>query len=239
MKEVYLLLSAIAFVVYIFATRDDPYIPIRKREKPLKSKREIINWYAWRGPMFIEDFEGSKGSNDKNKINTPSCGSCPNKQFPCSIAPTNCGVNFVTPILSDNPMNLPSDPVACCQENELKRQKHAKDFAVCNRKAMNFCRTPPAEETSQQSWSNKYFNCSYIMRPPNWKTGDLGNYTQCTNNNLDAPNQLKCVGLGRIDADTCPPTHLVSHVCYKQKLDKCMKEKGHVSCSLGHIKQNC
>ena len=111
MKEVYLLLSAIAFVVYIFATRDDPYIPIRKREKPLKSERQIINWYAWRGPMFIEDFAG-----DNTKDNTPPCGSCPNKQFPCSISPTNCGVNFVAPILSNNPTNLPSDPVACCQE---------------------------------------------------------------------------------------------------------------------------
>jgi hypothetical protein len=65
------------------------------------------------------------------------------------------------------------------------------------------------------------------MRGPNPRTGDQGNYKQCTNNNLDAANQLKCIGQGVIDADTCSPEHLVSHACYKQNLDQCMRGFGH------------
>ena len=243
MKEVYLLLSAILFIVYIFATKDNPYIPIAKRPKPLGSKREIINWYAWKGPMFIEDFKGQSSESEaispEQQPSLKECDNCPNKPFVCSHKGSKCSVNFVAPTLSDNPTNLPSDPVRCCQENELQRQKHSRDFQVCNREAMNSCRTPPSKETSQHSWENKYFNCSYVMRGPNWKTGDLGNYTQCTNNNLDVPNQLKCVGLGRIDADTCSPTHLVSHVCYKDKVDQCMQKKGHLKCSLGRNQEKC
>lgn len=64
MKEVYLLVSVILLLAYLFATHDSPYIPIRKRPKPIGSKRQIINWYAWRGPMFVEDFE--------NPTNLPS-----------------------------------------------------------------------------------------------------------------------------------------------------------------------
>jgi hypothetical protein len=211
MKEVYLLVCAILFVVYIFATKDNPYVPIRKREKPLGSKREIINWYAWKGPMFIEDFEGKNSTKE---------GCC----------------NDTNPILSDDPTNIDFE---CCKENTEKRQKHANDFKVCNREAMKLSRTPRCAETSQHSWENKYFNCTYLMRGPNPETGDLGNYTQCTNNNLDAPNQLKCVGLGRIDADTCPTQQLVSHYNYDKVLDKCMQDKGHTKCSLGSPKNKC
>lgn len=226
MQEVYLLICAIGFVVYIFATKDIPYIPLRKREKPLTSKREIINWYAWRGPMFIEDFHDScsdshnnTGHNDSQKKN-------------------NC-VEFVGPILSDNPTNLPSDSIECCQENEIKRQKHLQDFKSCNRIAMKMSRTPSCAETAQHSWENKQFNCSYVMRGPDPITGDLGNYTQCTNNNLDTPNQLKCVGLGVIDSEVCPTEHLVSPYYYNKVLNKCMQDKGHLKCALGHLKKDC
>lgn len=221
MKEVYLLVVAILFVAYMFATHDDPYIPINQRPKPYTSKRQLISWFAFRGPMFIEDFECTHSAQTSQKNKCLSCDAR-NKS---TDAKYNDNI-YIGSTYSDNPMNLPSDPAECCAENTMKKQKRMKDFEKCNQYAMSNSREPPAEETSQKSWENKYFNYPYVMRGPNYKTGDLGNYKQCTNNNLDDPNQLKCVGLGRIDADTCSVPHLVSHYDYKKNLDSCMKKMG-------------
>ena len=231
MKEVYLLVIVIFLIAYIFSTRDDPYIPIRKRKVEAPTKRRIINWYSWRGPMFIEDFDGSEywkqNGGDNSQIQEyVQSGNLPHKKLGTCSDREHDNI-YMGHILSDNPMALPSDPEGCCKENEYKKQKHLKDLKDCHRYAMSYCRQPNSEETAQKSWENKYFNCSFVMRGPNSETGDLGNYKQCTNNNLDAANQLKCIGQGVLDADTCSPEHLVSHVCYKQNLDQCMRGFGH------------
>lgn len=182
MKEVWLLISVIMLLAYLFATHDAPYIPLRKREQPLGTKRKIINWYAWRGPMFVEDFE--------------------------------------------NPTALPSDAKSCkgVDHQSFQREKRDRDFADCHKYAMSHCRTPSF--TSEQSYRNEYWNCAYWMRGPNEITGDAGNYKQCTNNNLDSPNQLACKN-NRWDGDTCNPKKRVSPVCYKRNLDQCMRSFGH------------
>lgn len=48
---------AATLVVYMFATKDNEYVFLKDREKPWQSKRQSINYYAWRGPMFTEDFK--------------------------------------------------------------------------------------------------------------------------------------------------------------------------------------
>lgn len=241
MKEVYLLVVVIFLIAYIFSTHDDPYIPIRNRKVEAPTKRKIISWHSWRGPMFIEDFGGqTDGSNPGKVPRSNKLSDCDGKgaaeyvksqSWPHKKMGTCSGKEYdniyIGHTLSDNPMALPSDPEECCGYNEHKRQKHLADLKDCHKYAMSYCRQPNSEETAQKSWENKYFNCSYIMRGPNPATGDLGNYKQCTNNNLDAANQLKCIGQGVLDADTCSPEHLVSHVCYKQNLDQCMRGFGH------------
>ena len=106
------------FLTYLFATHDSPYIPIRKREQPYKSKRKLINFYAWRGPMFVEDFESMPESNYIQN-------GCKNTKNYDNI--------FIGSTYSDNPMNLPSDPAVCCPEKEMKKQKYLRDFDGCNK----------------------------------------------------------------------------------------------------------
>lgn len=209
MKEVYLLVAVILFVVYIFATNDDPYIPIAKREKKIGSKRKIINWYSWRGPMFIEDFTNSDFEGSDR-----SCAYKSDKNLNFT-----CGEEY--------PGIIGTGDQVCNVDKCHKHQKYNQDFLECSEIAMFKSRTPPSTLTSADSWDNDYHNDTHRMRPPNPITGDLGNFKQVTNNNLDAPNQIKCVNKGRWDGDTCSPEHLVSKVCYKAQLDKCMRNRGH------------
>lgn len=50
-----------AVVVYLFATADAPYAWKRDEPADWRAKRQSINYYAWRGPMFTEDFAGATG----------------------------------------------------------------------------------------------------------------------------------------------------------------------------------
>ena len=78
--------------------------------------------------------------------------------------------------------------------------------------------------TSSKGWFNEFWNCSYKMRPPNHKTGDPGNYAQCTNNNLDVPNNLTCP-THPWNSDYCHPRDKVSPHCYANTMRQCVKEK--------------
>ena len=122
---------------------------------------------------------------------------------------------------------LPSDPRSCAANAHAcnSQKEWVADHKACQEQAMKSCRVPSL--TSEHSWRNEYQNCSYWMRGPNPLHGDLGNYAQCTNNNLDTPNQLKCVVNGRWDMDTCPQVDRVSPVCFKWNYNQCMNKKGH------------
>ena len=207
-----ILITTFALILYLFATRDNPFIPEELKEKPYKSKEEIINWYAWRGPMFREDF-GNIGNKPGYYANA-----MPYETFESTDDVENFG-NYT----------LPSDPSSCAGVKDAckRKTKFYKDHQCCHEEAYKECGRYPDLETSEDSYRNEYHNCSFRMRAPNPETGDLGNFKQCTNNNLDTPNQLKCVTNGRWDHDTCKPVDRVSHVCYKRNYDKCMRSKGH------------
>lgn len=195
MKEFVLLFVTFLFMVYLFANKDNLYVPIDRRPQPYQTKRKIINWFAWKGPMFVEDFIGNG--------------------------------DFIGNRENFNNHMLPSDPKSCSGKRALcnKDKEWLCDHHDCNKVSMESCRVPSL--TSEHAWRNEYHNSSYWMRGPNPITGDLGNYKQTTNNNLDTPNQLKCAGLGRWDMETCSPKSRVSPVCYKLNYNQCMHKKGH------------
>lgn len=89
----------------------------------------------------------------------------------------------------------------------------------CHDRSAKKCRIPTIP--SEESYKTELNNCSYRMRPPNYNTGDLGNYTQCTNNNLDAPNNLPCVTNNRT-FDMCPAPYKISNSCYAENYNECM-----------------
>lgn len=63
--------------------------------------------------------------------------------------------------------------------------------------------------TSERCYLHEHQNCNYEMRP-----GDPGKYRQCTNNNLDAPNDMKCSECGNRGFDLCPMEHRISEKCH-------------------------
>jgi hypothetical protein len=130
---------------------------------------------------------------------------------------------FVEDFKDSNPTALPSDATSCKGVEHQNRQRMTWNDKQrrCHVEAMKKCRTRSL--TSQASWENEYHNCSYFMKAPNRETGDMGNFKQCTNNNLDSPNHLVCRNSGRWDGDTSPQTQRVSHVCYQRNLEKCMQ----------------
>ena len=65
-----------ALIVYLFANADNEYIFLRDRPQPWEPKRKSINYYAWRGPMFVEDFQDFEGENNPKQEIVPTCGSC-------------------------------------------------------------------------------------------------------------------------------------------------------------------
>jgi hypothetical protein len=72
----FVIIAVVALVVYLFATADNQYIFQRDRPKPWESKRQSINYYAWRGPMFVEDFGNFEGDNNPKAEIVPTCHSC-------------------------------------------------------------------------------------------------------------------------------------------------------------------
>ena len=57
MIVILLLVLTFFMLIYLFATKDQPFAPVKNTDT--KSKQDVINWFAWRGPMFVEDFNGS------------------------------------------------------------------------------------------------------------------------------------------------------------------------------------
>lgn len=81
--------------------------------------------------------------------------------------------------------------------------------------AASRCRMPVTNQ--EKYYLTEYQNCSYKMRGPDYLNGNLGNYTQCTNNNWDAPNNLPTGTLtGRV-AEVTKPSQRIAHSCYEQE----------------------
>jgi hypothetical protein len=201
MIPILLLLSVFALLVYLFATKDKPYIPAKSVNT--KSKQDVINWPAWRGEMFVEDFNGSSFTPvpDDVDICPPTLDSPPNDAMFEGFG------NYMLPldiIRQDKGGLLP-----LTKEHKITLNDHLDAYGKCITSKLS---------TSEKAYQNEYHNCSYKMMPPNKETGDLGNFKQCTNNNLDAPNNLRFKSQGRWDYDITNPCDRVSHVCYAKNL---------------------
>lgn len=224
-----LLLLLFALLIYLFATKDNPFIPNSLKPRAITSKQEVINWWGFRGPMFTEDFANTNNSGDfgdigtKNYTETSSLMNYPTNETSEPGLETgieNFGSYLLNPnqVYSNDPYN--DEQTLLSSDNN----KYAKDQKQCHLEAYGKCRSTN-QATSERKYENEFWNCSYKMKGP--KGNDLGNFKQCTNNNLNTPNQLKCASLGRWDFDTCNPEDRVSHVCYKRNYDKCMANRGH------------
>lgn len=215
--ETLLLIAVSALIIYLFATKDNPYVPIKDRPEPWTSKRKVINYYGWKGPMFTEDFKGGNECDSE-------CVQTLEQENP---------LKENVPVSRPNPyLNTPgSEPCVVPRFNPKN-----KIMQYCHRAAADRCRQRTL--TSAEDWANEYHNDTYKMtgtsdqgglcRPPNWRFGDPGNYRQSTNNNLDAPNNLKCGGAegsarGR-NKEFCAPKDKISPVCYVRNLNECLDE---------------
>ena len=70
------LIAFLVLLVYLFATSDNQYVMLADRPKQWESKRQSINNYAWKGPMFVEDFRNFTGDNNPLNEVTPTGASC-------------------------------------------------------------------------------------------------------------------------------------------------------------------
>jgi len=188
-KSTVLLIAVSALVIYLFATKDTVYVPLREKPQPTKSKKNVINYYAWKGPFFTEDFQNFQPPN--NRLN--------------ELVPTG---------------------KTCCEIP--KYNMHNEDVKECHRYASDYCRIPSL--TAENCWRNEWWNCTYRMRPPNPKTGDPGNYAQCTNNNLDTPNNLKSQ-CHPYFMDYSHPRDKISPKCYANTMKACLEPKIEGACT--------
>ena len=72
-------------IVYMFATKDSPYVPINERPIPDEPKRKSINKYAWRGPMFVEEFGTFSGVNNPKEEVVPTPSKCEIPKYNASV----------------------------------------------------------------------------------------------------------------------------------------------------------
>lgn len=229
-KEILLLIAVSALIIYLTVTQDGEYVPLNERPKRKTFSRNVINYYGWKGPFFIDDF--AKFENDAirevEKRRSIPIGSNPNDQieyretFQNFFGPNN-PLNEIVPVQRPNPY----------LNNKLcvvpKYNMHNEEYKKCHSYAKSKCKVPTYD--AEHGWRNEYWNSTYKMttpsdegslcRPPDWRIGDPGNYKQVTNNNLDAPNNLKCQARGR-DMDYCNAEDKVSPVCYVSVLKDCL-----------------
>ncbi len=214
-------------------TRDGEYVPISERPKRKTFNRDVINYYGWKGPFFVDDFakfeEDAKEIIDKRKA-TPlgkeyegiaRLGSFEN--FNNFFGPNN-PLNEVVPVQRPNPY-LGGVKECVYSKYNMNNEK----VKQCHAYAKQKCRVPTYN--AEHGWRNEYHNETYKMvapsddgslcRAPDWSKGDPGNYRQMTNNNLSIANNLKCQARGR-DMDYCHPRDKVSPVCYATMMSYCL-----------------
>lgn len=261
-----ILVAAVALVVYMFANADNEYVRLRDRPKPWVPKRQSINYYAWKGPMFVEDFtdiamvglaSGQEkqqppfgpmgkaldgpasvchGSSYASPVGLPTadcdqytpkdekCSSCPenSSEFVQGSQPPNCACrNTIENFGSFEGENNPkAEIVPTCGACEIPKYNGCVEGAgKCHAFAMDKCRIPTL--TAEDGWYNEYWNSQYRMQGPDKKLGTPGNYAQVTNNNLDAPNNLKSAQMRSIMGDWFCPKDKVSPYCYANTWKQC------------------
>jgi hypothetical protein len=266
-NETILIVLTVALLLYLFATRNAPYVNIRDRDQPIKSKKKIVNWFGFRGPFFIEDFAGDVKVKNHSEINPISqiyddnrdpfyngqyspideiYGTHPNtvirkegwkEKVNCSRGSSpnkaNCSRGS-SPNKANCPMtghmhtlyNKNRELVPTNKQCEIPKYNTGnKKAEKCHRFAKQKCRIP--ELTSKLYWQNEFHNDVYTLRGPSFTSDgkvDLGNYRQVTNNNLDAPNNLKCQCYGRT-CETCPDNERISQGCYAVNYGRCLDGK--------------
>lgn len=62
--------------------------------------------------------------------------------------------------------------------------------------------------SSWECLKHEHQNCNFEMKP-----GDDNKYKQCTNNNLDTPNNLPCTDCSNRGMDLCPHKYRISERC--------------------------
>lgn len=236
-----ILIAAVALVVYMFATADNQYVMLKDRPKPWVPKRKSINYYAWRGPFFVEDFHGGAGNTSEaanSPQNTADCNqynpddstalavSCPcnssgfsNDACVNSYVATGAAKEHFGNFSGEN--NPKAEIVPTCGACEVpKYNTHVRGARECHVAAKKGCRIPTL--TAEQGWYNEYWNSTYRMEGPDRKLGTPGNYAQITNNNLDAPNNLESAQMRSWMGDWFCPRDKVSPYCYANKYRQCM-----------------
>lgn len=227
-KEFLLLIVASALVIYLTVTQSQEYVPIAERPKRKTFSRNVINYYGWRGPFFLDDF--AKYENDAMDLIDQKRATPLGKESFQDFCGDNNPLNEVVPVKRPNPYLD-----KCCGGEKCVVPKYNRNnpkMSRCHAIAKEKCRVPTYN--AEHGWRNEYWNSTYKMtgpsdegslcKPPNWRAGDPGNYRQATNNNLDSPNNLKCQARGR-DMDYCRPRDKVSPVCYTTILNDCLGNK--------------
>jgi hypothetical protein len=232
-KEIILLIAASALVIYLTVTQDGEYVPIAERPRRKTFGRNVINYYGWKGPFFIDDFnkfeEDAKEVIDRRKATPLGAEYDSVENFDNFFGPNN-PLNEVVPVQRPNKYLGDEECVY------PKYNKNNEKMKKCHAFAKQRCRVP--SYNAEHGWRNEYHNETYKMtgpsdegslcRAPDWRKGDPGNYRQATNNNLDAPNNLKCQARSRY-MDYCHPRDKVSPVCYATMLNECMGNKTNIS----------
>lgn len=197
-----ILAAAGLLVLYLFAKADGDYVFIRDRPKPWTPKRKSINYYAWQGPFFIEDFSGGTGG-------TGGTGATVRENFG----------NF-------QGANNPKDEIVpTCGACEIpKYNATVKGAKECHKFAMNQCRV--RTQTSEKGYKHEFWNSAHKMEGPHdglsKKMGGAGNFQQSTNNNLSAPNNLPSAQMRSVMGDWFDDQEKVSPWCYAETYNQCM-----------------
>lgn len=247
--EILLLIVASSLVIYLMATQSQEYVPIRERPKRRTFGRNVINYYGWKGPFFIDDFakfeEDAKAVIDRRKRVPLGKEPTAPKDFSGTSAAGNAPVS--TPSLAAGivegfgtfkpPENSLNEVVPVWRENGCVLPKYNTknvDAIKCHKKAMLKCRVP--FHTAEDGWRNEYHPDTYKMRgpsdegelcrPPNPFNGDPGNFRQTTNNTLDVANNIKCNARSRY-MDYCDPLERVSQYCYAKTYSDCVGKPTH------------
>lgn len=229
--EILLLIVVSALVIYLIVTQE--YVPIRERPQRKTFGRDVINYYGWKGPFFIDDF--AKFESDA-KAAVDERRAIPLGQvetFGNFFGPNN-PLDEIVPVQRPNPYLLRSSKDECAPKDACvfpKYNTNNEKVKKCHALSKKMCMVPTYN--SEDSWRNEYWNSIYKMRgpsgadgsvecrSPDWSKGDAGNYLQMTNNNLDISNNLKCQSRGR-DMDYCACEDKVSPVCYAMKMSECL-----------------
>ena len=197
-KEIVLLLCVSGLVIYLLATKDNEYIPIKEREPEWKSNRNVINYWGWRGPMFIDDFTNFTTDNPYRE---------------------NVPVSRPNPYLVES---IPSGTVPMFDsDNDAKRKCHRMAKAKCVTDVLTSENDFRNEYHNSTYWMRGPSDKGSLCHKPDWSVGDPGNFRQATNNNLDAPNNLTCQGRS-VMGDYCDCDDKVSPQCYVKEMEKCL-----------------